>query len=119
MKYPVQPEHIAVHDKEKLREFIRQRYEVDVDIKPCRKNMLTCGSSAAALIWITSRIIEKNGFKVGCPVEADDFHCLMTEKGKLYLAPVARSKVFRTNLLPNPIDLTAARVSVCVYSEAF
>lgn len=114
-------EHRIIHDKHALDAFALERYGVRVDLKPAGSKLYPDGcrleSSAAPLIWITNRIIEKGGFKAGCPIEADDFHCLETEGGMLVLAPVARSKVFRTNLLPEPIDLTAARVSVCTYSE--
>ena len=128
-RHNVTNEHRVIRDRSKLAEFIRHRYGVEADIAPhvpkqkdgrdIMSGCLDYGSSEGPLMWINNRIAENGGFKCGYPPEADEFEPFLVEANHLHLAHFARSKIFRTTLLPEPIDLNAAKVSVNTYSDSF
>ena len=76
------------------------------------------GVTAGPIIYLKNRLIADGFYDQPQPSEAEDFLPLIKISGEsksgyvVDIAPVARSKMFTTQKLVFPIDLTAARVSI-------
>ena len=77
-----------------------------------------CATSVGAYVWLKSRLMEKGAFNYPQPDEPDDTalwvvktHDGQEEHHKLVISPVARSKMFTTPLVVEPINLTTLRVA--------
>lgn len=70
--------------------------------------------SAAPVTWLKNRIMEAGLIRYEAPDEPGDKAIVFIRRGHKVtcdIAPVARSKIFRTEQFVFPIDLTAMRVA--------
>lgn len=110
-----------IRSKELLHKYVFERFGIETTIEPLKYKRSKSRSfycldefacSAGPFIWIQNRLREKDEMPpAGCPLEPDDFTALRITSSFCEVAPVARSKVFKTSQFPMPIDLTAGRVA--------
>lgn len=111
-------EQAIIRDRDRLRDYVRVRFGVEVSPLPCRLGSARSagwanhpdGTSGGPVAWVKSRLGEMGAFKAGMPDEPDDSMFMLKGK-RLVISPIARTKMFNTPLVVFPIDLNACRVA--------
>lgn len=115
-----------IRDASRLPAYIEQRFGKPslFPVTPCDLEHYAGNSSFSdyPILWLKMQLYRQGYFATKLPLDEEFPELFYTdERGKVHLLHVhfARSKVFTTYRIPEPIDLTAARVSVNPYSDCF